>query len=351
MSAYSASGLYGLLRSLLFRFNPETAHNLTFAALRLAQPLRLARLFRADLHLAQPRRLMGLQFPHIVGLAAGLDKEGEAVGAFTDIGFAFVEVGTVTPLPQKGNPKPRLFRLPEHGALINRMGFNNGGMEAMLRRLRKSRHRGILGINIGKQFSTPVEQALGDYQRGLRSAYPLADYIAVNISSPNTPNLRALQKESALADLLSGLRREHDKLQQEHGVHRPLVLKVAPDIERDEIGSIAKLLLEYEIDGLIATNTTLERRHVQGHPYAGEQGGLSGAPLQQRSTEVIDRFCQALGDKVPVIAAGGIMSGADAREKLAAGSRLVQIYTGFIYKGPDLISDILAACHDMLDGG
>jgi len=332
--------LYPLFRPLLFALDPETAHDVTLKMLGAAYSSGLSRLLYpavAD----KPVKVMGLEFKNPVGLAAGLDKNGDHIKAMAALGFGFVEIGTVTPRPQPGNPKPRLFRLPEHQAIINRMGFNNLGVEHLLAQVKHSAFTGILGINIGKNFDTPIENAADDYLIGLRKAYAAASYITINISSPNTRNLRQLQQGDEIKRLMEVLKAEQLKLQQEHGKYVPLVVKIAPDLSADEISHIARLLLEFEIDGVIATNTTIARDLIAGHPLAHETGGLSGAPLKDQSTAVVRVLASELNGKIPVIAAGGILSAEDAEEKLKAGASLLQIYSGLIYRGPQLISDIM----------
>lgn len=338
-----AKGFYAILRNILFSLNPETAHILTFKALNLSRFFALTRLLSSPKKLNTPVKVMGINFPNHLGLAAGLDKDGIAVTALSELGFGFIEVGTVTPLHQPGNPKPRLFRLPEKGALINRMGFNNMGVDKLLENLSRQSYKCIIGINIGKQMTTAVEDALQDYIIGLQKAFPIADYVAVNISSPNTPNLRQLQKFEALESLLKGLKKVHHDLCKQYKIQKPLAIKVAPDLDEQEIQNISSLLIKYQIDALIATNTTISREGVDESPIAKEKGGLSGAPLTQKSTEIIRLFAKELNGRIPIIAAGGIMSGQDALDKLEAGASLVQIYTGFIYKGPGLIKEILWA--------
>ena len=286
-----------------------------------------------------PTKVMGIDFPNPVGLAAGLDKNADHIDALAALGFGFIEVGTVTPLAQTGNPKPRLFRLTAQQAIINRMGFNNKGIDYALERIKHSRFQGVLGINIGKNFSTPVENAADDYLICMRKAWPYASYIVVNLSSPNTPGLRSLQFGDELRSLLKRLKEEQGVLTAQHQKHVPLVVKIAPDLSPAEIDLIAAALLESAIEGVIATNTTLDRSGVQNSPLKDQAGGLSGLPLREKSTEVIRHLCQALAGRIPVIGVGGISNGADAAEKLAAGAVLVQIYTGFIYSGPNLIAD------------
>ncbi len=333
--------MYKHLRDLLFLLPAETSHHFSLNALKwagktglLGKPVALA---------GKAVNVMGIDFPNPVGLAAGLDKNGEYVDALAALGFGFVEIGTVTPRPQPGNPKPRLFRLPEAQAIINRMGFNNHGMDYLLDQVSKVSYQGILGINIGKNFDTPVEKAADDYLIGLRKAYLHAHYITVNISSPNTPGLRTLQYGDDLKCLLVTLREEQSKLAQEHGRYVPVAIKVAPDLTEAEIRDMAGVFSSVQIDGLIATNTTLDKASIQGLPYANEQGGLSGKPLTQHSTEVIRQFRADMASEIPIIGVGGILSGADAQAKLAAGASLVQVYSGFIYRGPELVRECVEA--------
>ncbi|MFA7240195.1 MAG: quinone-dependent dihydroorotate dehydrogenase [Sulfuricellaceae bacterium] len=330
---------YSLLRPLLFRLDPETAHNLTLNGLNLLHKTGLLGVIGAS-PTAKPRKLMGLTFPNPLGLAAGLDKDGACIDALAALGFGFIEVGTVTPRPQPGNPQPRLFRLPAANAIINRMGFNNLGVDNLLENVRRARYRGILGINIGKNFDTPIEQAAQDYLIGLRKVYPYASYVAINISSPNTKNLRQLQQADELGNLLDQLKEEQARLAQQHGKYVPLALKIAPDLDTAQIVEIADLLLEYRIDGVIATNTTLSRNGVEGLPHGDEAGGLSGAPVRSKSTAVVKQLSLALQGKIPIIGVGGIMNALDADEKLKAGADLLQIYTGLIYRGPGLVREI-----------
>jgi len=286
---------------------------------------------------------MGLDFPNPVGLAAGLDKDGECIKAWEALGFGFIEVGTVTPRPQAGNPKPRMFRLPPAQALINRMGFNNRGVDFLVEQVRRTRFKGVLGINIGKNADTPVERASDDYLIGLRKVYPWASYIAVNISSPNTPGLRDLQYGEALDRLLAALKEEQQRLADVHGRYVPLAIKIAPDLADVDVRTVGQALLRHGMDAVIATNTTFSRAGVESLPHAQEAGGLSGAPLMARSTEVVVRLADVLEGRLPIIAVGGILSGADAAAKIAAGASLVQLYTGFIYRGPELIREAVQA--------
>lgn len=334
---------YALARSLLFRLDPERAHDLTLALLgRLGEAAGLL----APTVPRRPRVVMGIEFPHPLGLAAGLDKNGTAIRGLAALGFGFIEIGTVTPRPQPGNPRPRMFRLPQAQALINRFGFNNLGVDALLANVVKARaagFRGVLGINIGKNKDTPNEQASDDYLACLDKVYAHADYVTVNISSPNTPGLRTLQYGAALDRLLDTLKTAQARLAVQHGRYVPLALKIAPDVADDDIPVIAAALLRAQMDAVIATNTTLERRAVQGLAHAGESGGLSGAPLTRRSTEVIAALAAELGGRLPIIGVGGIMSGADARAKFDVGASLLQLYTGFIYRGPALIREAVLA--------
>ena len=332
--------LYPLLRPFLFSLNPETAHEVTLKLLSATYVSGLGKLIYPKIE-PKPVTVMGLEFKNPVGLAAGMDKNGDYINALDALGFGFVEIGTVTPRPQPGNPKPRLFRLPEHQAIINRMGFNNRGIDHLLAQVKNSGFAGVLGINIGKNFDTPIEQAADDYLIGLRKAYSAASYITLNISSPNTKNLRQLQQGDEIKNLISVLKEEQLKLQQEHGKYVPLVLKIAPDLSVEEIAHIARLLLNFEIDGVIATNTTIARDLIAGHQYAEEAGGLSGAPVKEKSTFVVQELARQLNGKLPIIAAGGILTASDAQEKLAAGASLVQLYSGLIYRGPQLIEDVV----------
>ncbi|MDP2639048.1 MAG: quinone-dependent dihydroorotate dehydrogenase [Betaproteobacteria bacterium] len=334
--------LYSLARPFLFALDPERAHELALVSLKLLERGGMASML-ADAAPAQRVKLMGLEFPNALGLAAGLDKNGEYIDALAAMGFGFIEIGTVTPRPQPGNPKPRLFRLPEAQALINRLGFNNHGVERLIENLMRARYRGVLGINIGKNSDTPIERAADDYEFCLAKVYAHASYVAVNVSSPNTRDLRQLQGADELGALAGKLKTEQKRLADAHGRYVPLVLKIAPDLDDAELGAIAKCLLRHRLDGVIATNTTVSRAGVAGLRHAAEAGGLSGAPLREASTALIRKLARLLEGRVPIIGVGGVMSAADARAKLAAGASLVQIYTGFIYRGPQLIGEILRA--------
>ena len=332
--------LYPLLRPALFSLDPELAHIVTLKLLKLAHKTGLSALSKARSD-NKPVTVMGLDFKNPVGLAAGMDKNGDYIDPLAALGFGSIEIGTVTPRPQPGNPKPRLFRLPEHEAIINRMGFNNLGIDHLIQQVEQSSYTGVLGINIGKNFDTPIKNATDDYLIGLRKSYVLASYITLNISSPNTKNLRQLQQGDEIKNLLSTLKEEQLKLQKTHDKYTPLVVKIAPDLDENEIIHIARLLMEFNIDGVIATNTTISREAVQGHIHANEVGGLSGAPVKEQSTHVVAGLASELNGEIPIIAAGGILTGKDAQDKLDAGASLVQIYSGLIYRGPQLIEDIL----------
>ncbi|OHC65504.1 MAG: dihydroorotate dehydrogenase (quinone) [Rhodocyclales bacterium GWA2_65_19] len=331
---------YALVRPFLFALDAERAHELTLRLLVIGDSLGLPHPPPGG---GRAVEVMGLQFPNRVGLAAGLDKNGTAIDGLGRLGFGFLEVGTVTPRPQAGNPKPRLFRLPEYQAIINRMGFNNAGIDALSERLARARYRGILGINIGKNFDTPIEQAVDDYLTCLDKAYPLASYIAINISSPNTRNLRQLQERSELDALLGALKSRQTSLADKHGKYVPLALKIAPDLDAEQIATIAGALRRHRIDAVVATNTTLGRDGVEASPVAAEAGGLSGGPLFEKSTAVIRVLALALAGELPIIAAGGITSGKRARAKLDAGASLVQIYSGLVYRGPQLVAECIEA--------
>ncbi len=329
---------YRLLRPLLFALPPETAHHLSLAALDL-----LARLAGpGSVPEVDPVTVMGLRFPNRLGLAAGLDKNGDHIDALGRLGFGFIEVGTVTPRPQPGNRRPRLFRLPRAGALINRMGFNNRGVEHLVARIRQRRYAGVLGVNLGKNFDTPLTRALEDYRFGLRRVYPWADYVTVNLSSPNTPGLRDLQAGDQLGGLLGPLQETRRELAERTGRHVPLLVKVAPDLTDEAIAVMADTLAHHGVDGVIATNTTIDKSAVAGLRHGGETGGLSGRPLFVRSTEVLAAFRRRLPERVALVAAGGVFSRADFEAKRAAGADLVQVYTGLVYRGPALVREILS---------
>ncbi|MBU3907663.1 MAG: quinone-dependent dihydroorotate dehydrogenase [Gammaproteobacteria bacterium] len=332
---------YCLVKPFVLALDPETAHEMSIAALRALgkSPFAPAGHPLTD----TPTRVMGIDFPNRIGLAAGLDKNGEAIDGLAGWGFGFIEIGTVTPRPQPGNPKPRMFRLPQVEGIINRMGFNNHGIDALIANVRAARFKGVLGINIGKNADTPIENAAADYLIGLEKAYLFASYITVNISSPNTKNLRALQDETELDALLGALKARQTELAQQHGRHVPLALKIAPDLDDAQIGTIAAALRRHRIEAVIATNTTLDRSKVNGQPNAAEAGGLSGAPLFEASTQVVRKLAAALAGEVPIIAAGGVVDGAKAKAKLDAGAELVQIYSGLVYRGPDLVKECVAA--------
>jgi dihydroorotate dehydrogenase len=338
--------LYALARPLLFSLDPETAHNLTLPALRRAAAMGLTGVVKKPK--PDPRTVMGITFPNPVGLAAGLDKDGAYIDGLAALGFGSIEIGTVTPRAQPGNPRPRMFRLPAARGIINRMGFNNGGVDAFVANVQASRfyqdRQGVLGLNIGKNADTPIERAADDYVTCLRKVYPYASYVTVNISSPNTKNLRQLQGASELDALLSQLKEEQSRLADKYGHYVPLALKIAPDVDGDQIRDIGSALVRHRIDGVIATNTTLARRDVEGMRHAAEQGGLSGAPVFEQSNIVIRALKAEVGDAVPIIGVGGILNGRDAKAKIAAGAQLVQLYSGLIYRGPALVRE----CADAL---
>lgn len=344
--------IYSMVRPLLFALEAENAHRLTLEALRvfhqLKAPVDVVRAYLRPALLAPTpltcaRTVMGLRFPNPVGLAAGLDKNGDYLDALATLGFGFLEIGTVTPRPQPGNPRPRLFRLPAARALINRLGFNSEGVDRLVENVGRARFRGVLGINIGKNADTPIERAADDYVACLRKVHPVAGYVTLNISSPNTPDLRELQQGAALDHLLGALKAEQRRLADERGRAVPLAVKIAPDLDGAQLAAIAGLLRRHRVEAAIATNTTTARDGVAGLEHAEEAGGLSGAPLARRSTRVVRELSRALGGELPVIAVGGIMSGADAREKIAAGASLVQLYTGLIYRGPGLVRECVNA--------
>jgi dihydroorotate dehydrogenase len=333
--------LYPIAKPFLFQLEAERTHDLTLKSLKLSEKLGLLNLCSTPS--CEPREVMGLSFPNPVGLAAGLDKNGAVIDGMAALGFGFVEVGTVTPRPQSGNPKPRLFRLPDAQGIINRFGFNNLGVDHLVENVKAAKFKGILGINIGKNFDTPNEQAVNDYLICMEKVYAHSSYITVNISSPNTKNLRDLQEKDTLSDLLATLKQSQEKLAQQHGKYVPIALKIAPDLIEAQVIEIADLLMQHQIDGVIATNTTLARDQVKGLAHGEEKGGLSGAPVRNQSTLVIQQLSKQLQGAIPIIGVGGIASGADAVEKIASGASLVQVYSGLIYKGPTLINDVCKA--------
>ncbi|MEM7054969.1 MAG: quinone-dependent dihydroorotate dehydrogenase, partial [Pseudomonadota bacterium] len=335
------SWFYSFARSGLFCLPPETAHDVALNALAAGRFL-----LRPVKHPAKPIECLGLEFDNAVGLAAGLDKNGDYIDALAALGFGFIEVGTVTPKPQSGNAKPRMFRLPEHQALINRLGFNNKGVDHLVEQLKKRTFKGPVGANIGKQKETPVERAAEDYVHCLERVYPHCDYVTVNISSPNTANLRELQDTGALRELIDELLTCRNHLHQTHDLQRPILIKIAPDWHESALIASLEVIGESDIDGLITTNTTLDRNAVAGHDHAEESGGLSGAPLKPAANHVLKQAHKVLGAEFPIIGLGGIMNGDDAREKLEAGADLIQIYTGLIYRGPALVQQCIEAAAD-----
>jgi dihydroorotate dehydrogenase len=340
---------YSLARPFLFGLDPETAHELTMFSLARLQRTPLEWAYRKSL-VHDPVVLAGLAFPNRVGLAAGLDKNARCIDGLAAMGFGFIEVGTVTPKPQPGNPKPRMFRLPQANALINRLGFNNDGLEAFVANVKRSSFRAkgrILGLNIGKNATTPIENATSDYLICLEGVYPHADYVTINISSPNTSNLRSLQGDQALDSLLGAIAQRRQALQERHGRRVPIFVKIAPDLDQAQVDEIAAALKHHAMDGVVATNTTTSREAVHGLPHAEETGGLSGAPLLGASNRVIRQLRAALGKGFPIIGVGGIMSAQDAVSKIRAGADVVQIYTGLIYRGPQLVSDAARAIKRM----
>jgi dihydroorotate dehydrogenase len=337
------SGLdwYGLVRKVMFKMSGETSHELGLDMLGAAERLSLLSYIAPKIPDC-PVKVMGITFPNAVGLAAGLDKNGDYIDAFARLGFGFIEIGTVTPRPQAGNPKPRLFRIAEKQAIINRMGFNNKGVDHLIDQVKKAKFKGVLGINIGKNFDTPVEKAVDDYLICLNKVYQYATYITVNISSPNTPGLRDLQFGDTLDELLAPIKTRQLELAKEFG-YKPVLVKIAPDMDEENVRLVAETLIKNNIDGVIATNTTLSREGVEGHEFSAEAGGLSGAPLEDSATETVAALVSALNGKLPVIGVGGILDGAGAVEKIDAGAELVQIYSGFIFRGPELIRESVDA--------
>ena len=346
---------YSLTRPILFGMDPEAAHDLTMNLMAKGQNTLLQKAWERPL-ISDPIELAGLKFPNRVGMAAGLDKNARCIDALAAMGFGFVEVGTVTPRPQPGNPKPRMFRIPEKNALINRLGFNNEGLDAFLANVRRSQVRAkagnnggamLLGLNIGKNATTPIEEATSDYIKALDGVYPHADYVTVNISSPNTKNLRALQSDEALDALLGAVANRREQLSSQHGKRTPVFVKIAPDLDEEQVGVIAATLERHGMDGVIATNTTISRDAVKGLQHAEETGGLSGAPVLEASNQIIRQLRSALGSRFPIIGVGGILSGADAVSKIRAGADVVQIYSGLIYRGPDLVTEAAQAIAHM----
>ncbi len=337
--------MYELIRPCLFSMDPENAHHFTLSSMKMAAAMGITAL--SSPIVSSPKKVMGLTFPNPVGLAAGLDKNGSCIDGLASLGFGFLELGTVTPKPQPGNPKPRMFRLPEAKGLINRMGFNNDGVDRLVENVKASRFyqekKGILGLNIGKNATTPIENAVDDYLICLEKVYPVADYIAINISSPNTKNLRQLQGASELDNLLMQLKTTRNRLSQQYSRYVPLALKIAPDMDDDQIQNIADALMHHEIDAVIATNTTITRDTVNHLPHGQEIGGLSGAPVKNLSNHVIRQLKTELGDAIPIIGVGGILTGNDAKEKIEAGASLIQILTGMIYSGPGLVRECAQA--------
>jgi dihydroorotate dehydrogenase len=332
---------HNLAKKMLFKFSPETAHAVTLNALEMLENLHLSSLFFGKPPIGKPIKIMDLEFKNPIGLAAGLDKNADCIDGLGALGFGFVEVGTITPRPQAGNPQPRLFRVPEANAIINRMGFNNKGVDYLLANVVQRHFKGILGINIGKNADTPLEKALEDYLICLKKVYVFADYITINLSSPNTPNLRKLQHGEELDRLLEHLKNAQSQLKTEHHKYVPLVLKIAPDLTDAEIEEIGQTLLKHQMDGVIATNTTSSRIGVEHLPISTETGGLSGAPVFEMSTQVVSKLSNVLKGKIPIIAAGGISNVEQAQAKLKAGASLIQIYTSFIYQGVPLVHDLI----------
>ncbi len=341
--------LYSIARPFLFFMDAESAHNLTLPALQRAQAIGITKLLPKPIH--DPRTVMGITFPNPVGLAAGLDKDGRYIDGLAALGFGSIEVGTVTPRAQAGNPKPRMFRLPQANAIINRMGFNNGGVDAFVANVQASRFYqdklGVLGLNIGKNADTPIERAAEDYLHCLEKVYPYASYVTVNISSPNTKNLRQLQGANELDALLSQLKDAQQRLADQHKRYVPITLKIAPDIDSEQIKNIAEALMRHKIDGVIATNTTITRDAVKGLQHGEEAGGLSGEPVFELSNQVVRALKSELGDALPIIGVGGIFSGSDAATKMHAGASLVQVYSGLIYRGPSLVHECAAALRNV----
>ena len=334
--------LYPLIKPILFFLDPETAHNVSLALLRALGPFGLSKLLAkkcSDL----PVNVMGLNFKNPVGLAAGFDKSGDYIDALAQFGFGFIELGTVTPRPQPGNPRPRIFRLPKAKAVINRLGFNNKGVDYLVKQIAKANYKGIIGVNIGKNFDTPIERAVEDYLHCMKKVYQCASYITINISSPNTKQLRELQTKEHLKALIDALTNEREILKKQFNKYTPLAIKIAPDLSEDQLKDIAEVINNSSIDAVIATNTTISRDGIAGHRYAIEQGGLSGAPLKRKSDHVLTMLHSLLQGQKPIIGVGGIMCANDALEKINAGAKLVQVYTGLIYRGPGLVRETVEA--------
>ena len=332
---------YSLFRPILFALDPECAHHAAFAALDAQAALGLARVWAGQLPARQPISVMGLSFPNRVGLAAGLDKDAKHLRGLSQLGFGFIEVGTLTPKPQSGNPTPRMFRLPEHEGLINRLGFNNSGVDAAVKRLVARDISIPVGVNIGKNAATPIENAVDDYLIAMRAVYATADYITINISSPNTKNLRDLQAPDSVAALVTRIVREGEKLTKSSGKRKPIAVKIAPDLDDAMVRDVVSAIIDAGADAIISSNTTISRDGVKGHAYGAEAGGLSGAPLTQRADAMLARVVQAGAGRVPIIGVGGIMSVADAKRKLEIGASLVQIYTGLLYRGPGFVGELV----------
>lgn len=339
--------MYSLAKKVLFKLNPETSHDFSLDILGAAERLHLLKPFVAEVA-QDPVEVMGIRFPNRVGLAAGLDKNGDYFNALGQLGFGFVEIGTVTPLAQPGNPQPRLFRLEQEEGIINRMGFNNKGVDHLVERVKRRRFSGVLGINIGKNKNTPEENALDDYIACMDKVYPFADYITVNVSSPNTPGLRNLQFGEAFTSLLKGIKAQQTILAEQHQRHVPVAVKIAPDMSESELSSVAECLLAHDIECVIATNTTISRAGVENSVFRDETGGLSGRPVKDKSTETIRHLATVLGGKIPIVGVGGILNGGDAVEKIQAGASLVQVYSGFIYRGPELVKEAAEAISSTL---
>lgn len=338
--------MYSLARPLLFALDAERAHELGLLAIEAAYRTGTNPLL-GQRPAPYPQELFGLVFDNPVGLAAGMDKNGAHIDALASLGFGFLEIGTTTPRPQAGNPKPRMYRLPEYRGVINRLGFNNRGVDVLIRNAEAARYRGVLGINIGKNKDTPNERAVDDYLYCLERVYPRASYITVNISSPNTQGLRDLQEEDVLRRFVGTLRERQEELASQHGRHKSMLVKIAPDLDEAQMDAIARVLIEARVDGVICTNTTIARAGVEGHRYAGQAGGLSGAPLFQRSTAVLQAMANRVGAVMPLIGVGGVLSGADAAAKVRAGASLVQCYTGLVYRGPSLIGEAVSAIRQL----